>query len=291
MRQEEAFWQRGKANVLIRKGQYGKGLDNYRAALAIYEEVEARGLLLDGLHDMGSLHLTLGDPVSAQEYFQRAMALAREIGDTGGITINLIALGDLQYQRERFEEAAEYYQQALQRARDADELGIQAESLVRLSQVHREQGKFVEASREAVTAKNIADETGATTIRADALYSMGELARLDGRFEKAMEYFSAAEDVAAEVDPDLMWKIHYGRAQTYVQSDGKQAAILELQAAVTIIEGIRDRLREERFKTALTNQTSNRILLVITPPGPISRISVRQENIMDVDNYTSGQGR
>jgi tetratricopeptide (TPR) repeat protein len=79
MRKEEALWQRGKGNALIRKGQYDPGLEIHRAALATYEEINARGLLVDSLHDMGRLHLSLGDPVSAEQYFQRGMELAREI--------------------------------------------------------------------------------------------------------------------------------------------------------------------------------------------------------------------
>ena len=49
----------------FRKGQYDLGLEIHRAALATYEQINARSLLAQSLHDMGRLHLDLGDALSA----------------------------------------------------------------------------------------------------------------------------------------------------------------------------------------------------------------------------------
>ena len=66
MRQDEAYWLLGKGNGLIQKGRYDLGLEHHRTALAIYEEVGAQAELLEALHDMGRLHLLLGDADSAE---------------------------------------------------------------------------------------------------------------------------------------------------------------------------------------------------------------------------------
>ena len=249
MRKEEALWQRGKANALISKGQYGLGLENHRAALATYEAINAPGLLLDALHDMGRLHLILGDPVSAEQYFQRGMKMAREIGQAQAVTVNLLALGDLQFRREHLEEANTLYTQALQRTKSAEEFNFQIESLLRLSIVHREQERFNEADTEARQALSIAEQIDANFAQAEAWYALGETARLRGKISAALENYRYAQEVSGEnTDPDLLWKIHYGRARTQIQDGKRQIAIAELQAAVRIIESARERLREERFK-------------------------------------------
>lgn len=249
MRKEEALWLRGKGNALIRKGQYDLGLENHRAALATYEEINARGVLLDALHDMGRLHLILGDPVSAEKYFQRGMQMARELGLAQAITVNLLALGDLQFRREHFEEADALYQQALRRATDAGELNYQTDSLLQLSLVHREQERFDEAGAEARQALAIAEKTDAAYSVAEAWYAMGELARYQGKMDIALESYQSAQAVSQEVtDPNLLWQIHYGRAQAQIQGGDRQSAVIELQAAVRVIESVRERLREERFK-------------------------------------------
>ena len=101
MRQDKAYWLRAKGDGLVEKGRYDLGLQNYRAALAIYEKVGAQAELLEALHDSGRLHLLLGDSASAERDFRRALDMARSIGLDRGITLNLIALGDLEFRRKR----------------------------------------------------------------------------------------------------------------------------------------------------------------------------------------------
>ena len=247
MRKEEALWLRGKGNVLIQKGQYDLGLESHRAALTIYEEINARGVLLDALHDMGRIHLLLGDLVSAEQYFQRGAVMARELGLAQAITANLLALGDLQFRREHLAEAEALYQQALQRAADAGELNYQAESLLRLSLNHREQQQFEKSETEARQALVIAEKTGAKSVEAEAWYAIGELARLEGRVNPALDAYAHAT-VQAGTDPNLLWQIHYGRARVQIHAGDRHKAIAELQVTVQIIESVRERLREDRFR-------------------------------------------
>ena len=249
MRKEEALWLRSKGNILIRKGRYDLGLANHRAALAIYEEIEARGLLLDAIHDMGQLHLMLGDLITAEQYFQRGTEMARELDHAQAITANLLALGDLQFRREHFPQAESLYQQALVRAQGASELNYQADSLLRLSLAHRELQQMAKAEDEARQALAITEETGATSSQAEAWYALGELARLKGDVSPALVAYGRAEETSASHgDPDLMWQVHYGRAMALVKNKQQDQAISELKAAVKIIESVRERLREERFR-------------------------------------------
>lgn len=250
MRKEEALWLRGKGNILMRSGRYDLGLANHRAALAIYEDIEARGLLLDGLHDMGRLHLMLGDLQTAEQYFQRGTELAAELGLEQAITANLLALGDLQLRREHPGEAETLYQQALARAAGAGELSLQSESLLRLSLAHRALQSMAQAEKEARQALAIAEETGASPIRAEAWFALGELARLRGDTDPALAaYAQAQETAAAGGDPDLVWQVHYGRARALAENNRREEAVAELEAAVKVIESVRERLREERFRT------------------------------------------
>lgn len=249
MRKEEALWQRGKGNALIRKGRYDLGLEFHRASLETYEQIEARGLLLDAIHDLGRLHLTLGDPVSAEQYFQRGIRLAREIGLAQLVTVNLLALGDLQFERERFEEAGALYQQALIRSSEAGELNFQAESRLRLSLVHLEQDSFAEAEQEARQALATTEQIDARFGQAEALYALGEIARHQGKFAASLKSYTDAQEISgANADPDLLWQIHFGKAQVQIELGERQSAVAELQAAVRIIESARERLREDRFK-------------------------------------------
>ena len=250
MSQEEAYWQRGKAGALVSQGRYGPGLEQYRAALKTYEEMGANSLLLDARHDLGMLMLTLGDPASAESQFQNAIELAREIGNQRALTANLLALGDLHYRRDRPEEAEALYGQAYQRAQAAGEVNLEVEGLLRLAQVDRSLGIQDRAGRLAAEAVGLSNRVGAVLLEAESWFAVAEAARGRSRADQALAAYERAGDVMQSPgDPDLLWRIRYGRARTFEQAQRLEDAVQELLAAVRIIEGVRERLREERFRS------------------------------------------
>ncbi len=247
---DAAIWQRGKGNAFIRKGRYEVGLQYHRMALATYEEIGAQAELLGALHDMGQLHLSLGDPTSAEQYFRQAIEIAREIGHARGITLNLIALGNLYLRREQYEESTGLFSQARRRATQSGERPQLAESLLGLAHAYAAQRRFkdsIAVSREALA---IARETGARQQEAEALFTLADVERQMGRLNRALESFADAESILNDTgDPDLLWQIHFGRAKTLEALGDKNDAIESLKKSVRLIEGVRSRLREERFRT------------------------------------------
>ena len=250
MQQDIAFLLRGKGNAQIRNGRLDQGLESHRIALRIYEQIGMQAGLLEALHDMGKLHLSLGDPSSAESYFNRAIEVARDIGLARGITLNLIALGDLNYRREEFSDAATFYQQARQRAAQSGEQGHLIESLLGLGYSHRELNRTNEADAETSEALSIARKTDARQMEAEALFALAELARIRGNAEDSIAGFETAEAILSDTgDPDLLWRIHFGRAMSQESLGDKEAAVESLIQAVTLIESVRERLREDRFRS------------------------------------------
>lgn len=249
MRKEEALWQQGKGSAFIRKGQYDLGLEIHRAALATYEEIGARNLLAKSLHDMGRLHLELGDPLSAERYFERARDLAGDMGQEQTVSASLLSLGDLSYRRENFGQAETLYQEALDRTVGAGELTYEARSRLSLAAVKRTRKQFEAADSEARHALAIAERVGAAYLRAEAWYAIAEAERGRAESEASLEAYRNAENILGQTgDPGLLWKIHSGRAKSLLQLGQRQAAIGELKAAVRVIESVREQVREERFK-------------------------------------------
>ena len=61
--------------------------------------------------------------------------------------------------------------------------------------------------------------------------------------------FNAAEAaLGPNGDPDLQWQIYFGRALAQEARGDKTAAIASLVAAVKLIESVRNRLQEQRFR-------------------------------------------
>jgi CHAT domain-containing protein/Tfp pilus assembly protein PilF len=254
MRQDEAYWMRQMGNGLIRKGLYDQGLAAHRTAIAVYEEIEANPELAEALHDTGRLHLLLGDPDSAERFFAQSLDLSRNAGLSRGITRNLIALGELQYRRKAFHPATKLYKQAQQRSAESGERQLEAQSLLHLAEVDREQQRLVPAFTEIGAALAIARDIGARPLEAEALLALGDLQRRRGQLDEALRSLESANAAILPTrDPDLLWRIEYGRARTQEARGEPRAAIESLLAAARIIESVRMRLQEPRFRAGFVD--------------------------------------
>jgi CHAT domain-containing protein len=249
MRQDQAYWTREKGNGQIRRGQYTHGMASHRASLSIYQELGAKAELLETLHDTGQLYLLLGDTESAEKNFKRALEMARSINLDRGVTVNLVSLGNLELRRKRFDAAGAYFEQARQRSAEAGQQHLLARSLLRLAAVNREQQRLVPAAEQTRQALTIARQIGARGVEAEALYSQAEIDRLQGRVAQALSGYTSAQAALLRIgDPDLQWQILFGRARAAEAKGDVEGAIASLQSAVDLIEGVRSRLLESRFR-------------------------------------------
>jgi len=249
MQQDKAFWLAARGNAQQLKGRYDLALEDHRAALALYEQIEGKTESVEALHEMGRLYLMLGDSGSAEKHYQRSMELARAIGLPRGVTRNLLALGDLQLRQGQFAVAAELYRGAVERASDSGEMVSWSEALLRLAAVHRDQQHLAAAAETSAEALEIARKTGAPGLVAHALYARAELDRLQHGSDAAVAgYNKAMEMLARSPDPELEWQVHYGKGLALADAGNRAGAIIALESSVSLIEGVRDRLHEERFK-------------------------------------------
>ncbi len=274
LRKEEADFHKARGSALIRLGKYDAARDEYRQALQVYEQAGLKRELVEALNDDGTLHAQLGDSVTAEKDFQRAIDLARSIGHPRGVTSNLLTLGDLEWRRRRYDQAAALYREAFDRAREADDRGAMATSLVSLALTLLDQGRLSEALPKARQALEIARATGAGLLEAQTLLALGELARSGGEPQKALEQYGAGEALArAASDTELGWQLAYGKGQALEALGHNDDALAAYRQAVEIIEGVRSRLREQRFRAGYLEDRVQvyvalvRLLLKMGKPG------------------------
>lgn len=254
LKKEEADCQKAKGSALMQLGKYTEALDWYRQAQKTYEigagaEPAFKQQLIEALGDLGNLEIRLGDVASAEKDFRRAIEIAEAIKHPRGVTINLIALGDLEWRRKRFAEAAALYRQALTRATEANDRASNASALIQLALTHRDLKQLEAAAQEAKQAVEIARSTQARPLEVQALYAEGEIARAGNRDEEALGFYSAGENIVRETgDPELLWRLNFGRGQSLEALKRDQEALAAYQNAVKTIELVRSGLREERFR-------------------------------------------
>jgi CHAT domain-containing protein/Tfp pilus assembly protein PilF len=249
LHQEEAYWLRDKGYALIHSGRYDLGLDLYRQSLQLTEESGSRGELAEALNQYGELLLRLGDLAGAEEHFKRAQALAEEIGQHRGVTQALISLGDLHWYRKQYSKAAAFYGPALERAESVDDLGRAIDALIQLASTYGELGRFHEATERANRARSSARESELRLLEARALIVLGELELAQSKYAQALNQYAAGMEVADSLgDPDLLWRLYFGEARALDALGETEQAVDALQHAVLVIESVRRRLKEERFR-------------------------------------------
>jgi CHAT domain-containing protein/Tfp pilus assembly protein PilF len=249
LKKVEADAHKGKGSALLEQGKYDAAREEYRQAIQAYEQAGLKQQLIEALNDDGSLHALLGDSDSAEADFHRAIDLSRSIGHPRGVTVNLIALGDLEWRRHNYSQASSLYAEAGERAREAKDQGSLASSLLQLALVLRDEGRLDEARPKARQALDIGRTTGAALVEGRALYTLAELDRRSGELQRAISQYAAAEKIAASAgDTELSWQSAYGRGQALESMNRNGDALIAYRQAVMTIEGVRNRLREERFQ-------------------------------------------
>jgi CHAT domain-containing protein/Tfp pilus assembly protein PilF len=249
LKKEEALWQKGKASALVQMGKYTEALDQYRQALQTYEQAELKQPLIEALSDLGALQVRLGDSASAEKTFRRALDLSRTIGHARGVALNLISLGHLEWRRKRFHEAADLYRDALKRAIEMKDRVSTSNARIRLAFTYRDLKQLDQAAQEAKQAHEIAQAIEARPLEVEALYAQGEIVRAHSQHEEALKYFSAGEELSRETaDPEVIWRLAYGRGQSLEALQRNEEALAAYQRAVRTIESVRSQLREDRFR-------------------------------------------
>jgi CHAT domain-containing protein/Tfp pilus assembly protein PilF len=249
LQKEEGDCLKGEAAALIQLGRYHDALTHHREALAIYEGAGLKRELIESLNELGTLYVLLGDLGTGEASFQRALGVAREIGYPLGVTLNLTALGDIEWRRHRFEQAAALYRQAVDRAQAAGHRAETATGLIQLALTHRDMGLTKEALEEAGKGLEISRSIGARTLEAQAHYALAQVNGTRGDFDAALRHYASGADILGPLgDPELSWRLSYGEARV-LESLGRQAAaVAAYRRAITVIEGVRSQLHEERFR-------------------------------------------
>lgn len=249
MRQDVAYWTRHKGNAAFRLGRFDEALEFYRSALEHYGDSKGRTEKIEALHDMGGLYRALGDLAGAERCYRESADLAQSVGVSRAVTENLLALGELQELRGLDEEAVELYRDGIERAKESGEIATWSRGLLLLAGVVSQQQRFAAAHQAAQQALQLAREIGAPAIEARAIFALAQLHREQDEPEKALAQYRASLTLLASApDADLEWQVHHGAGLALNDVGQSGEAIKSLERAIRLIEGVRHRLQQERFR-------------------------------------------
>jgi CHAT domain-containing protein/Tfp pilus assembly protein PilF len=249
MTKEEADWEKGKGGVLVGLGRYDAALEAYRKAQQAYERSGLKRELVETLDESGQVYELLGDTAAAERSFHRALESAQAIGNSAGIISSNIALGDLERRRKQYDAAEDYFSRALESARTAGDEGNLCEALINTAINDLNRNRLDLALENVIEAGRVAGGNGNKPAMAVASYVEAEIYRAQGRLELALDHYATAEKRQREQrDPELGWRILFGRGLTLEALGNNEDALKAYQASVEVIEQTRAAIAEERFR-------------------------------------------
>ena len=249
---------RQKGNGLIHQGLYDRGLENHRAALAVYEEVGAQAELAEALHDTGRpLPAARRLGVRRTALHSRARPVPRQARLSRGITLNLTALGDLRVPTQELRRRRQH--STSRRSSGPPQSGeqqLQAQSLLRLAQVHREQRQLpAGGDRGGPGARHRPRDRRPPTGSRGTARSSGDCSVASGSSSEALKELHGGRGRAgldARPRPALADSTSDGHApRNRVATPGQRSP--RSLAAVTVIESVRDQLQEPRFRAGFVD--------------------------------------
>ncbi len=246
---DEADWHKGKGTTLAGLGRFDAALLEYAAAERVYEKAGLRRELAEALLDSGQVDELLGDGISAESRFRRALALARKIGNASGENASLLDLGELERRRRRYDTAGADFLLASQRARRIGNENIVVSCMIQSALNDLDRKRYESALKNAADAIQLAEQGDNRPAMANAHYVIAEVYRTQRQFQPALDEYSSAESIQKQLrDPEMKWRILYGRGQALAAMGKTDDAIASYESAVRVIEDTRSAIAEERYR-------------------------------------------
>lgn len=246
---EEADWRKGKASTLVGLGRFDAALAEYTAAEQVYKHGGLKRELVEALEDSGQVYEMLGDAPAARGRFDRALRLARSIHNATGESTNLIAVGELDRREKNYESANSYFRKALQMGRATGDDRIIVSALLQQAMNDVDRKLYKSSLRSASEAAQRAEQSENLPAMALSHFVLGELRRSQMQFDQSLEEYAVAEKLNERLrDPELGWRVEYGRGQTLAAQNKSENAIEAYKSAVRTIDETRAAIAEEQFR-------------------------------------------
>jgi tetratricopeptide (TPR) repeat protein len=185
------------------RGDLGKAVECWMAALPALRRARNRRLELEVLSDLGRAHIERGEPDRAGYTFDEALNRARGFNNAELISHALIELGLAQIEEERLPAASATLQQAVEAARKAKSKTRTAQALYGLAWLAYTEGDFDRCSSELTRAAAASPNEEDPEFRVNMLALTGRLALRDGNLVGAKGAFDEALRMAKEMrDPE-----------------------------------------------------------------------------------------
>ncbi len=237
-RRGEALTMLNLAQVYQYQDEVQKALDYYTRGLELFPSRD-RNLRAIAIHDLGVLHLALGQMEEARKKLETADEVWAEL-ESPRRTASLLKLGELHLKLGEFDAALDYSRSALTLHRQANDRRGEAIALSNIARVRQARGELDLALGLSLEAWEILRKLRFPRAEANLLRNLGSLYVDQGQSAEAKRYFRQAFDLYRQVgDPTGEAESLLGVAIAERQRGELTAALEASQEALEIFESVR----------------------------------------------------
>lgn len=184
-----------QGNIMIIKADYKGALNNFQAALQLFESINSNLGMANCYYNFGRCYYYTNIYGKAEENYKKAITISEKTGDTSRLTNSLVACGMLYFRQGEFDKAIDTYKKAILIDEKNGNLSGISFGLVNLGNVYRKRGSFPVALEQYKRALEIKEQLDEPVGIANCLNSIGVLYERMDKDKDALEYYKKAFEI------------------------------------------------------------------------------------------------
>ncbi len=242
-------------NELNSAGNYPEALEKLEKALLINRNLYSKVRTGVVLNQMGYVYANMGDLPGSLEKLNEAADIMKEENDMWELAGVYNHFGIVLQNAGRTEKSLEYYNNALALYEKQEEVNEILPILSNIGTIYFKLNDYARAEEYHIKALQISRQTEVKDDEVRCLLNLANDQNLLGKLDDAKANYSNALDIATTLNnPDLIWRIIAGMGEYYEQKGDIGKAVQLNDSALLMLDGIRNTLRSEEWKTSFMAQ-------------------------------------
>jgi CHAT domain-containing protein/Tfp pilus assembly protein PilF/uncharacterized protein YaaR (DUF327 family) len=251
-----------KAEAYLKAGDYFNSIGDYPEAIANMENALQMHRNLNNrirtgviLSQMGYVYANMGDLSTALEKLNEAAVIMKEEHDTLELAGVYNHLGIVLQSAGRIDRSLEYYNNAISLYEKQKAFMEELAILSNIGTTFFDLKDYAKAEEYHLRALRISRELEAKDEEARCLLNLANDQNLLKKLDDAKSNYDKGLEIAFSLNnPDLIWRFVVGTAEYYEQKGNINKAVELNDSALKILEGIRNTLQTEEWKTSFMAQ-------------------------------------
>lgn len=181
-----------RGNMFMGQGNHPEALNNYLAALKIYEKYKVMNGIAGAQLNVGHVYLSQRNFPEALKYFLSSLKIFEEVKDKNGIAGVYNNVGNVYESQGNYQEALKYYYEAIEMYTEAGNKRALIDRYFNIGFLYEDQGNYPEALKNHLAALKISEETGSKDGVGASNGNMGDIYKKQGNYSEALESYLLA---------------------------------------------------------------------------------------------------